>query len=79
MFDFLKNLDLETIGNVITVFNPVAGIVVKSIDAVVNSDNESISNDSVIKVVESMSKSKGNDADTELVDLIALYLENKGK
>lgn len=78
MFDFLKKIDLETVGNVITLVNPVAGIVVKSIDAIVNSDNETISNDSVVKVVESLSKSKGNNVDEELVTLVKTYLVNKG-
>ncbi len=78
MFDFLKKIDFNAIGNVITLINPVAGLVVKSIDAIVNSDNETISNESVIKVVKSLSNSKGNNADSELVSIVSEYL-NKSK
>ncbi len=76
MFSFLKNIDLGTIGNIITLVNPVAGLVVKSIDAIANSENETISNESVVKVLNSMSKSKGNTADDELLFIVSQYLDN---
>jgi len=69
--------NLETIGNVITLVNPVAGLVVKSIDKIVNSKNESISNDSTIKVLESISKSTGNNVDDELIALVKTHLASK--
>ena len=69
--------NLETIGNVITLVNPVAGLVVKSIDKIVNSENEKISNGSTIKILESISKSTGNDVDDELIALVKNHLESK--
>ncbi len=75
MFEFLKKLDLEAIGSVITLVNPVAGIVVKSIDAIVSSQNETVSNESVVRVLESMSKSKGNDLDISTVNALAETLK----
>jgi len=69
--------NLDSIGNLITIVNPVAGLVVKSIDKIVNSKNETISNDSTIKVLESISKSTGNDVDDELIALVKNHLESK--
>jgi len=69
--------NLETIGNVITLVNPVAGLVVKSIDKIVNSENEKISNGSTIKILESISKSTGNDVDDELIALVKAHLVSK--
>lgn len=77
MFEFLKNIDLKSVGNVITLVNPVAGIVVKTIDVIVNSDNQSISNQSTIKVLQSISKSTKNNVDDELINIVKLYLDNK--
>jgi hypothetical protein len=69
--------NLGSIGSVITLVNPVAGLVVKSIDAIVNSENEKISNDSTIKVLESISKSTGNDVDDVLINIVKTHLANK--
>ncbi len=77
MFEFLKNIDLKTVGNVITMINPVAGIVVKSIDVIVNSDNQNISNESVVTILESLSKSKGNEIDEQFIRIAKNYLENR--
>jgi len=69
--------NLGAIGSVITLVNPVAGLVIKSIDAVVNSENESVSNDSTIKILESISKSNGNNVDNELIDIVKSHLQSK--
>jgi len=77
MFDFLEKLDLKSIGKVISLINPVAGIVIQSIDAIVKSENESISNDSTVKVLESISKSTGNNVDNELIAIVKAHLDSK--
>jgi len=77
MFDFLEKLDLKSIGKVISLINPVAGIVIQSIDAIVKSENESISNDSTVKVLESISRSTGNNVDDELLAIVKAHLDSK--
>ncbi len=80
-WDIVKN-SLGAIGTVVTMVNPMAGAVIKITDAIVNSENESISNESVIKVLESMAKSKGNNLDMGQVEDFAdtlSYLANKSK
>lgn len=66
--------NLDTIGNVVTIINPVAGVVVKSIDAIVNSENESISDNSVMNVIESMSHSRANSLDQDKLKAIEAIL-----
>ena len=75
MSDFFKNIDFQMVGDLITSVNPVAGLVVKSIDTIVSSKNESISNDSTIKILEHLSRSTKNDVDDKLICIVKSYLE----
>jgi hypothetical protein len=75
-WDILSD-NLDTIGTFVSMVNPVAGAVVKITDAIVNSENETISNDSVSKVLHSMSQSNGNGVDKELLNIVDNYLANK--
>jgi len=75
MIEFFKNINFEIVGNVITSINPVAGLVVKSIDTIVKSKNEHISNESTIKILESLSKSTKNDVDDKVICMVKTYLE----
>ena len=75
MANLWDSINFNMVGNVVTTFNPVAGLVIKGIGMIVDSDNESITNDSVVNVVEAMSKSKGNTLDSQKVEAIKKILE----
>lgn len=74
-WDTFSSIDLGTVGNIVTLINPVAGGVIKTIDLIVDSNNESISNESVMNVVEAMGKSKGNTLDSKKYEAIKKILE----
>ncbi|RLA83623.1 MAG: hypothetical protein DRG78_03815 [Epsilonproteobacteria bacterium] len=74
---FLDSIDFDMIGNLVTTVNPVAGMVIKGINAIVKSDNESISNSSTIDILESLSKSTDNNVDDKLICIVKAYLECK--
>jgi hypothetical protein len=80
MTNFFEDIDFQLVGNVITTVNPVAGLVIKGLDTIVNSDNETVSNDSTIKILETLSKSTDNNVDDKLICMVKTYLEcNKDK
>jgi hypothetical protein len=75
MEDFFKNIDFQMVGNAITTINPVAGLVVKSIDAIVNSSNENVSDKSVLNILQSISNDTTNKVDDKLICMVKSYLE----
>ena len=79
MDDFFESIDFKMVSNVVTTINPVAGLLVKGVDAIVNSENENISDNSIVTVLEAMAKSSKNKADDKLICLVKAYLKCENK
>lgn len=73
-WDIFDNIDLKTVGKVVSMANPMAGGVIATIGLIVDSKNESISNDSVIKTIKAMEPSKGNSLNSEKIAQIEAIL-----
>lgn len=64
------------IAQVVASSNPIAGLVIGTVRAVINKSNDGVSNDSVITVIKEMSLSKWNDlTPNKIIRIIAIIKE----
>lgn len=68
------NMGLDILSTVAKTVNPVAGLVVSGIQAIVEKQDDGISNDSVITVLEEMGKSTWNNLTPNKIEQIQLIL-----
>jgi len=72
-----KNLALSAleIASYVSIKNPIAGLIIRGIKAIVKKSGDGISNDSVIEVTKEMAKSKWNDLDetktAQIIEIIS--------
>ena len=65
------------IAKAVTVAHPVANVLITGVQAIVNKENDSISDNSVINVLTEMSKSQGNSVDDEMIEGFKLLMKAK--